>query len=243
MNNSIKNIVEKAYHIFSNYRPQEYLDACTVCCMSKTDEAALKSIAIRQVSRDLILEYQDAAKPETLNPDELKYFTPKFLELVAKNQFPSYEPILSFTRFGMLKLEDWNEEERALLDEFSELYFKEQLSYKNEDFPILDVLLMFYKGGFKIPNILGVWEKESSIMSTLLFADLLDIIHFSKKGIPRVEDAFSDEKFSAIVCNWIFSEPVKKKFRQDFENIIMSNPTELDDKVLQSLSWKYELLK
>ncbi len=81
----LNNIVEQAYQLFSGNQPGEYLDACTICCMKESHAAELKSMPLREIPLELLEEYQDAARPERLNLRELKYFAPRYLELVKND--------------------------------------------------------------------------------------------------------------------------------------------------------------
>lgn len=240
----IDKIVQKIYEIFSGNRPGEYIDACTFCCISEENARKIKSLPIREIPLDLLKEYQDAAKPEQLNLSELKYFAPRYFDLIKDFQFPTFEPLLSLNRFGYFNDSDWATEEKELLDKFVLAFFKKYIYSKPQDVSIspIDMLLMFYKGNFKIDVLLKEWEVSNAENSLIHFSKLLDNLKITKRGVLKVNDAFADDVFNEQICNWIENKHVKDIFRKKIENEIM-NPNGLyNEDELQALSWKYEMI-
>lgn len=241
----LNEIVNDAYDVFSGNRPGEYLDACTHCCMKESDADLLKSTPLREISVELLTEYQDAAKPRELDKSELKYFTPRYLELVKDYSFPSYEPLLSLNRFGYLKKSDWTQKERELLNDFASSFFKKHInSRKHPTFTTpIEILLMFYKAKIDIQQLLSEWQNSNSVESLLHFNKLVEDLDFNIYGEPKVRDAFSDEIFNDIISNWLSAEQVKRKFREDIEREILDDNSSLSESEKESLNWKYELIK
>ncbi len=235
---SLDEIVNDAYDVFSGHKPGEHLDACTHCCMKESEATRLKTIPLRQIPIELLTEYQDAAKPKELDNNELKYFAPRYLELIKNFKYPSYEPLLSLTRFGYLNESDWTQKERNVLKEFAAGFFKKYLNSRNH--PTFatptEVLLMFYKAKIDIQPLLNVWQKSNTVDSLLHFNQLLEAVDFNKRGEPKIRDAFSDDIFNDIVCNWLFSSEVKKKIREEIEKVLMSSDSSLTESEKESLS-------
>lgn len=242
---TLDNIVNEAYNVFSGNKPGEYLDACTHCCMKESNAELLKSIPLRQIPIELLKEYQDAAKPVKLDLSELKYFAPKYLEFLSKQEYLSYEPLLTLDRFGYFDRAAWTKEERQLLDDFSILFFREYLNTKNhENFTTpIEILLMFYKGKFDIQPLLDEWEKCTSNESLLHFNQLLDEINFNQHREPKVSNAFSDETFSELICSWLFARKIREKFKNQIEQALLEPVESLSDSDKENLSWKYEIIK
>ncbi len=235
----LKKIIERAYQLFSNYQPGDYLDACTHCCMEPQNEALLKSLPLRTVTWDLIKDYQDAAKPEILNINELKYFAPKYFELISQYEYPSFEPLLSLSRFGYFNPTDWKEEEWQLFMDFSITFFMNYFQNKDQYFsvPILDVLLMFHKANFPLAPLLSYWENDETADSLHHLNYLMDNISDKRK----ITDAFSDDIFDKKICGWLFSDKILDTFKHRIENIIM-HPEGHDAIFIQKLNWNYERL-
>ncbi len=217
-------LINEAYKLFSGNKTNEKLDACDTCCLNKEEVDNLKSTELKKIPIELLTEYQNAAKPEILNIVELKYFTPKYLEFLNNYQFPSIDQVLSLNRFGYFKESDWTIEEWTLLNNFAKFYFIRHLNLDiNEPHYIstIEVLLMFYKGNFNINTLLNEWLKQSSDESIFCFKELLGDIDFENSRKPKVKDTFSDEQFNKIICNWIFSNPVKNKFKKELKTTII----------------------
>jgi len=242
---TLNDVVNEAYKVFAGNKPGEYLDACTHCCMKQADADALKAMSLRQISSALLKEYQDAAKPVKLVQEELRYFAPRYLELIKDFDYPSYEPLLSLNRFGYFEPTDWTAEESRLFNEFSALFFRQYLhaNHHKTFTTAIEILLMFYKAKFDLQPVLDEWEQCTSVEGLLHFNYLMDSIHINKQGIPKVTDAFSDEQFSEIICAWLFSEKIKEKFKTEIEEKLMGTDELLNEEIREALSWKYELLK
>lgn len=60
----MKETVDLAYEIFSKYRTDRPLDLCTDCCMKieEEEEELLASLPVREISVELLSEYNDSAK-------------------------------------------------------------------------------------------------------------------------------------------------------------------------------------
>jgi len=240
----IDKIIKDIYKEFSGNKPGEYIDACTHCCMSEENARKLKRHSLREIPLELLKEYQDTAKPKKLNLSELKYFTPRYLELIKDFQFPSWEPLLSLNRFGYIKDSEWTEKERGLLNRFALELFKNYLNSNPKKVSIspIEILLMFQKGNFKIKPLLKEWEQSEEKWNLIHFSNLLGELKITKKGILKVSDAFSDEAFNEKICTWIESKKVKEIFKRKIEIGIMNSHEIFTNKELQELSWRYEMI-
>lgn len=242
---TLENIVDKIYERFSFYKLGDNLDACTLCCLKDSEAKLLKSLPLKEISHALLTAYQDAAKPNELDLNELKYFTPRYFELIKEYQYPSYEPCMSLSRFGHFDKANWSQNEYELLENFANLFFSDYINsidHKTYTTPI-EILLMFHKGNFDINTLLNDWGNFSSIENLLHFNLLMDEIEFDNKGLPKIRNAFSDERFNEIICNWIFSNKIKAKFRTEIEKAILTQDTKLSDNDIENLNRNYELIK
>ena len=102
---------------------------------------------------------------------------------------------------------------------------------------------MFYKAKIDIQPLLDLWQKSNTQDSLLHFNQLLEDVDFNKHGKPKIRNAFSDDIFNDTVCNWLFSNDVKKKIRKEIEKEIMKSDSSLTESEKESLSWKYEIIK
>ena len=202
---NLNNLIREGYDIFSGHQPKTAIDACTCCCMTEEDAKQLVSLSVDKIPLAVLTKYQDAATPEKLDSGELKYFAPRYLELIKSYQFPSFESVLSLTRFGKVKAYHWTKQERQLLDEFALAFFNQYLQSKNPKTTAsaIDILLMFYKGKFDIRPLLGLWDSMKSKASYDHFQSLSAEIVLDKKGRQTIVNAFSDDGFNKIILAWL----------------------------------------
>lgn len=202
---NLYNIIKESYDVFAGHRPQEVIDACTLCCMTEEDAKTLVSVPLGDISRFLLQQYNDAAMPEKLNVSELKYFAPRYLELIREYQFPSFEPALSLTRFAGIKKSEWTAKERQLLSDFSIAFFHQFIHSKNptNEATALNMLLMFHKGNFDIRPLLEIWDKAPIRVAQVHYDALWIWIKVNKNGFPEVIDAFADDSFKKMIGNWL----------------------------------------
>lgn len=204
---NLNNVIDAAYNIFAGYQPQEKMDACTFCCMTKQDAIDLKTTPVAKITKKVLAKYQDAARPEKLNKGELKYFAPRYLELIKSYQFPSYEPVSALTRFSSLKVTDWTISEKAVLQDFALAFFHQFIQSNNptDEASAMDILLMFHKGGFDIRPLLKLWEGPGSKARSQHLMYFHAEIKIDSKGNCKVQNAFSDYAFNKIISNWLDS--------------------------------------
>ena len=241
----IDNIVKEIYAIFSGNKPGEYLDACTDCCMSIVDARRLKTIPLKEIPLDLIIEYQGAAKPGVLDLSELKYFAPRILEFIKNYQVPSFMPEVALDRFGYIDNADWTDEERALLDAFAYTFFKEYIKTPTSDveLSLVEILIMFHKGNFDLNKILKSWELCENPISLVRFSELLTSLEVSAYRKIKVSNAFSDEEFVNALSAWLESDHTRKVFKQRIEKAIMISEDQFTEEEIIQLDWQYDLLE
>jgi hypothetical protein len=220
MSNDLNKIVEQAYVLFSGNKPDSITDACTSCCMSEEDAQLLLSTPLRQIPLDLLSQYQDAAKPLNLNLKEVKYFLPRYLDLISVFKFPSYEPCLALTRLSPFSVDGWNKEESNLLEAFSMQFFAEYVETMDHPEFVLpsEILLMFHKGGINVTSLLELWSRTTSLNGLIHFNWLLREIRFSKNNdVVNLDMTFSDDTFITYIYNWMSSETVHNHFIQLYD--------------------------
>jgi len=202
---NLNNLIDTAYDVFSGYQPQETIDACTVCCMTQEEAVIMTNTPVAQIPKSVLAKYQDAARPEKLDIGELKYLAPRYLELIKSYQFPSFEPVLSLTRFSSLKLSDWTSNEKALLQDFALSFFHQFLQSNNptDEATAMDILLMFHKGNFDINPLLNCWNGPGSKARSQHLMYFNAEIKIDHKGNCKVQNHFADSAFSKVICNWL----------------------------------------
>lgn len=237
-------IIDKSYRIFSKYYPTGQLDICTDCCMTPDAAAKLASLPVRQIPKDLLAEYNDGAKPEKTRIEEIKHFLPRYFDLVGQFEFPTHSTELSFSRLIPFDKTEWTKEELELLSQFPKEYFKHCLSvYPIPSFndKVDTILIMFWRAGFDISDLLTIWEKEKTKESTLHFRDL-HFHGFDQYNQTKLFSAFGDKELADILRTWLDTETVKQNFADTIEYLIMAK-SDLADTDINELNLLYDIIR
>ena len=93
--------VETAYKVFAGYRPGHQLATCRCpMCMDDYTEEELLNTPLREIDCRLLSEYTWSANGTNnpkYDPNELRYFLPRYFELIASGECPCFnadEPTL-----------------------------------------------------------------------------------------------------------------------------------------------------
>jgi hypothetical protein len=135
---ALQDAVEAAYQVFAGYQAGPRLAVCHCpCCMSDETEAALLAADRRAVSRELLCEFTNSAHGAG-NPDQVRYFLPRYLELLAQGEETSVLGLeTSLGRLREVAWEAWPEAEVQVIRDFAAAYYREMTRQDLED-----VLLM-----------------------------------------------------------------------------------------------------
>lgn len=150
-------LVELAYDVFRFYSPHHPLAVCTTCCMSEKNVSTIYKTPLRDLSRDVVYDYLDAAiVSDTQVSAEIRYFIPRIFELMIKGDSLRYSTELTLDKC-YLTLGIWSADEIAIFTRFCCLYFKRYLTkFDDHQFrwlEILDTLVMFYLAGLQDMHI------------------------------------------------------------------------------------------
>jgi hypothetical protein len=240
----LQEIIRKAYEIFSKYPVTRPLDVCTdECCMKVEDEARLASLPVRQIPLELLTQYNDSAKPEKTQIEEIKHFLPRYLELIAAFNFPTHSAELSFSRLTPFDKSEWTEPELEILENFSTEFFTHALStYPIPSFndKIDSILIMLWRGNFNVEKLLTVWEHASSLQSLLHFNDLY-FYGFSQQKRSKLSNSFGDKELAHLLVNWLENERTHKIFKEQIERTVPGN-LKLSGQTMNELNLLYEIL-
>jgi len=240
----MKDIVDKAYEMFSKYRADRPLDVCTDCCMKIEDEGRLASLTVRQIPVDLLSEYNDSAKPDKTRIEEVKHFLPRYLDLISEYKFPTHSAELSFSRLSPFDKSEWTEKELDLLENFAKDFFIQTLqTYPIPSFgdKIDTILIMFWRADFDLVGLLRVWEQTVTLQSVLHFNDLY-FQGFNEHNRSELSNSFGDKELSNILSNWIENEKTKEIFQERIEKVILGG-FDIDERTLNELNLLYEIVR
>ncbi len=240
----MKEIIDKAYDVFSKYRANLPLDVCTDCCMTVENAGRLASLPVRQIPIELLTEYNDSAKPAKTEIEEVKHFLPRYLDSVSQFRFPSHSAELTFSRLTPFDKNEWQETELELLATFATDFFKLTLNtYPIPSFcdRIDTILIMFWLGHFNIEILLKTWEQTDTPESVLHFNDLY-FQGFNEHDRSELFSSFGDKGLCRVLSNWLENEKTKEIFETRIEKIILGD-YELEERTINELNLLYEIIK
>ena len=108
--------IERLYQVFAKYRTPSVIDGCP-CCVSKSDEAALHSKALRYLDDTDISRYAFKAMTTWGSVADFKHYLPRILELLSTTDFI----VDTFVVLGKLdygKWRTWEANEIAAIEKF-----------------------------------------------------------------------------------------------------------------------------
>ena len=176
--------VEHAYATFAGYKPgREQVSVCRCGqCIQPESEFVLLNAPLRDIDHYPLADYTYAANREGepgFDPNELRYFLPRMLDLVAQENPPCFsEPEPTLRRLRECKYrETWPAAEVAAVDDFYSALMAERLSAptrvwttRNGDLPssedVGDILCMIVIGGGDLARLLGEWDANPDQRAT-----------------------------------------------------------------------------
>jgi hypothetical protein len=183
---ALPDIIENAYRLFQHYRPQSPLNVCHCdVCISAENEAKLLSTPLRQISSKLLAAYSDAvsAGTEPARFDELRYFLPRYFDVIAANDPPDNMGLdICLRRLHEPQWrKTWSADQVALIEDFFDAYLLSSLA-KVElcEWPAgwflrhgLDrVLTMIVTAGGDVERALEVWNTAPDPAAAIHMASL-----------------------------------------------------------------------
>lgn len=236
----MNSIIQEAYQLFQPYKAVVPLDICTDCCMASNDANLLANLPVKEIPKNLLMEYNDGAATAKTPIDELKHFLPKYLELIWNFDFPSHSTEIALKRLAPFNLTEWTATELNFLERFALVFFNRCLSiYPLPEEDIDSILIMFWRGQFQLTELLNSWQAETSLSSTLHFVDLY--LEGFKRNPLKMSNSFGDETLAKELRTWLDDDKTQKIMKDKIEQIIM-NESCSNDSQLNQLNLLYELL-
>ena len=186
MRPDLRAIVEDAYAIFSGYRIQGPLTVCNCnVCMAVETEQALRRTPLREVSSSLLAEYTNSAHgyDEDSIAVELKYFLPRYFELIAEHDPQDDVGMdICLRRLGEASYRTrWPAEEAEIIDRFFDAFLVDSTALVEVElwpggwhlaFNILDALTMALTAGADVERLIAAFESAPDPVAGVLLASL-----------------------------------------------------------------------
>jgi hypothetical protein len=243
----LKSIVENAYREFADYRLTGPLTVCRCpVCVDAQAERELRSVALREMPARLLAEYTHSAHGcEDRAADELRYFLPRYFELIALGDPPSNIGIE--TCLGRLHDARWRTRwpaaEAAVIEAFLMALLRARLAAPPpidptgcpvfESDQVEDVLCMATHAGADLAGLLALCDAERGRAVTLHIANIVSKADWRRQ---RLENVFwhdsSLRPHIEIAMRAVLSWLLTPEMRERLEDACLAEPDEAAARLL-----------
>lgn len=186
MTPDLKAVVDEAYRVFGHYELHDTLTACHCnVCMSVVHARALIKTPLRDIPASLLAEYTNSAHTWDEGPvaREMRYFLPRYFELIATNDPPDNMGLdICLRRLGYADWrKKWPHDEVEILERFFDALLLASLPRLELvhwpvgwrlGFDMTDVLTCIITAGGDIDRALAVWDRAPDPEAVIHMASL-----------------------------------------------------------------------
>lgn len=186
MRPELRSLIEEAYDVFGDYRIRHSLSVChCTSCMTEADERFLLKTPLREIPARLLAKYTGSAHDWNDGPvaREMRYFLPRYFELLALNDPPDTCGIdICLRRLGYAGWRaKWPDRECALIDRFfDELLLSGLECIGLVEWPVgwrlafnlADVLTLVVTADGDLPRVLAAWDAADDPFAAIHMAAL-----------------------------------------------------------------------
>lgn len=238
MSHEMQKLVEEAYELFIRPLGSHLTDVCTYCCVSKENEQLLLKTPVRELSKDLIYEYLDAAYTDQRS-NEIAHFLPRILELLAQ-----YKHIRHSTEITLDKCHfeapHWKPQQLDFIHRYSAQYLADLLktSPKQTHLPsATEVIVMFSLSGIDTTHLFSVWEEIAGKYPTAV-AHFERMMRYEVDSYSTFNSFFCDNpEFYQQINDWLNSPRTADIFLPAIENYYFEN-----EDLSEEESWHWSCL-
>lgn len=224
MNKSLemKTLIEEAYQLFVHPLGANLTDVCTECCVSEEDEKLLIKTPVKNLSKELIYQYLDAAF-STQDGKEIVHFLPRVLELLAEDEEIRHSTEITLDKCHFSK-SHWSEKQLDFMHRFSVELIKNLLKTPPEN--CLDVvdsyIVMFDLAELPTAHLLTLWEEMAQEYPTAV-EHFEKMMYYEVKSLEYYNKIFAEEPFREQMNQWINNPKTAQKFSQAIEKHYFNN--------------------
>lgn len=199
---------EAVYRTFARYRaPHGLLDVCTDCCMDAGLEREMRHLPLRALTQAHFYQYNDSAKSEVQPADEIKYYLPRMLELLAQGARLHHSTELYLDRLGRCEAGAYAADEAAALLRYARAFFSQGLAQWEPDSEGLfqgehafSILLMWAYAGVPLAPLLDDWLADDREAAALNFVESYYWEYWMNGA--TISNAFAEAPFQAVMQAW-----------------------------------------
>jgi hypothetical protein len=208
MTPGLKLIIEEAYEIFGRYRLHDTLSVCHCnVCMTFDTERALIKTPLREIPHKLLAEYTNSAHDWDDGPvaREMRYFLPRYFELIALNTDP-FEMDIDICLRRLAKAgwrEKWPDAEEQIIDRFFDALMVSSLEKLHLvrwpvgwrlQFDLVDVLTLAITAGGNLDRVLAAWDGSNTPGAAIHMAALREDV-LQEGGRTYLHSAYLEGDF------------------------------------------------
>ena len=121
--------LDRLYDVFGHcHAPKAMLDVCIACCMDADLEKEMRRVPLHKLTEKHFYAYNGTAKSRVQPVDELRYFLPRLLELLAEGAELHHSTELYLERLGNCDWSAFSPDECAAIDAFALAYWSDFLA-------------------------------------------------------------------------------------------------------------------
>jgi hypothetical protein len=189
MDAAVQQAVDNAYRVFARYGLSGGLDVCRCnVCVAPNQERLLTATPLHDIPALTLAEYTNSAHVWNERvADQLRYFLPRYFELIAQDDIPTNLSIetclarLSFANWRQM----WPQTEVAAIERYFAALFRSLLVSPNaemEEYPGLpsyhsdpaeDLLCMVARAGGDLAPLLAIWDETRCESADLRLANTI----------------------------------------------------------------------
>ena len=233
MTDELRAVVEDAYRVFSAYRIGGRLTVCNCnVCMHVDTERALAQTPLREIPSSLLAEYTNSAHgyDEDQIATELRYFLPRYFELIANQDPPDHLGLdQCLRRLGEASYRaKWPKDEAEVIDRFFDAFLVAYTANIDVEqwpvgwLPVLDVidaLTLALTAGADVERLIAAYDRAADPGAGVHLASLRRHVKQTAGG-PVLESAYLDgEPHRDAVKRlgaWLVSDAVRARIDAAF---------------------------
>lgn len=227
---ALSTAVQEVYRAFSSYRaPTVMLDVCTGCCMDAALERDMRQLPLRQLTREHFYQYNTSAKSEVQPANEIKYYLPRMLELLAQGAQLHHSVEIYLDRLGRCEPGTYSPREQAALQGYARVFFAQGLEqwpprsddlFQGED--AFSILLMWEYAKVPLQPLLDDWLAQPSEAATLSFVDAC-YWEYCLNG-EAICNPFAKPPFQTTMHAWLTAPQTQSAWTHKLMTLVESSP-------------------
>jgi hypothetical protein len=203
----VSEAIDRAYDEFAVSLPSGPVDICA-CCVDETVADQLRRRPLRALTAEHFYQYNGSAKSPCQPPEEMAYFLPRLLDLIAHGGEVHHSLELYLVRLGNTDPAWFSADQRRAIQDVALAHFAQGL--ENWDEPsatgfvegdAFEYLLMWHLGTVDIAPLLTWWLEAASTSATLHYVQAAYWNYWANGG--RITNAFSISSFDELISTWL----------------------------------------